>query len=91
MRMILISILPSSRIMAIFTWYISFVLVRIAVTKAALAVWDKMVARAAPATPMRMPTTRTTSSTILVTQPVIKNSSGLLESPTARKIPEPML
>ena len=61
------------------------------ITSTALTVWLRMVAQAAPATPMSRPITRNRSSTMFVMQAAIRKYSGLRESPTARRMPLPTL
>ena len=61
------------------------------VTRMALMHWDMMVAKAAPATPIRRNTTKNRSSAIFTKQLMIRKYSGRLESPIARRIPAPML
>ena len=90
-RMILWNILPSKRIFLSSRRCISFVRISTHNTSTALSACDSIVASAAPATPICNPMTNAISSTILVRQLTIRKYSGLLESPTARRIPAPML
>ena len=60
-------------------------------TMQALKNWELMVAMAAPATPRRSPATRIRSKRILTIQLPIRKYKGRLESPTARRIPAPIL
>ena len=53
--------------------------------------WHIIVAMAAPATPILKYTTKRISKKIFMKQLTIKTYRGLFESPTARKIPAPML
>ena len=61
------------------------------ITSTALTNWERMVASAAPITPMCRQTTKTMSRIILVKQLAIRKYSGRFESPIARRIPAPIL
>ena len=65
--------------------------ISVTITSTALTTWLIIVASAAPNTPMPNPTTRRMSSTMFTPQHTIRKYSGRLESPTARRMPEPML
>lgn len=69
----------------------SLVRIRHTITMAALMHWERIVARAAPATPIFKYATKNRSSAMLTKQLMIRKYSGRLESPTARKIPAPIL
>ena len=60
-------------------------------TRAALTVWLRMVARAAPATPIFSVTTKSRSSRILLRHAAPRKYMGRRESPTALSRPEPTL
>ena len=60
-------------------------------TIAALSSCPMTVASATPATPMEKTLTNKRSSTVLAAAQTIRNSSGRTESPTARRMPAPML
>ena len=68
----------------------SFVRINTHNTSTALSACDRMVASAAPATPICNPITNAISSTIFVRQLAIRKYNGLLESPTARRMPAPI-
>ena len=53
--------------------------------------WEMIVAHAAPATPMRNDATNQMSSTTFSPQAIIRNSSGMTESPRPRRMPDRML
>ena len=57
----------------------------------ALTAWEIRVPKATPATPMWNTTTSRRSKKMFKKQQMIKKYNGLLESPTALKIPEPIL
>lgn len=57
----------------------------------ALSSCESAVAIAAPATPILNVTTNSRSSTTFIRQQAMRKYSGCLESPTARRIAEPML
>ena len=56
-----------------------------------LTSWLRMVASAAPATPISRPTTNSTSSRILTMHATIRKYRGRRLSPTALSTPVPML
>ena len=62
-----------------------------AITSTAEANCARIVAIATPATPMWNTVTNSRSSTVFVTAEKIRKYSGLLVSPTARRMPAPML
>ena len=53
--------------------------------------WERMVARATPATPQWSTTTKNRSRTMLVRQATMRKYRGRRVSPTARRMPEPTL
>ena len=53
--------------------------------------WDRTVAMATPATPMRSTATKRMSSTMFIMLAVNRNRNGLRESPTERSTPAEML
>ncbi len=57
----------------------------------ALSSCESAVAIAAPATPILNVTTNSRSSATFIRQQAMRKYSGCLESPTARRIAEPML
>ena len=85
------SILLSKRIWLIFSTYISLVFRSITVTISALITWEVTVATATPVTPMPNATTNSRSRIMFSTQVMIRTYSGLLESPTARRMAAPIL
>ena len=52
---------------------------------------DRLVAMAAPAVPRRKPATKSRSSAVLASAQTIRKYNGRFESPTARRMPAPML
>ena len=90
MNRILRSSLPSSR-RADSRRGFSFSPSRITSRITALTIWESTVARATPTTPMRNTTTSSTSMRIFVRQAAIRDRTGLLESPMARKMPASIL
>ena len=72
-------------------WQLSFRRISATVTMAALMASEITVAMAAPAAPPLHTATNRRSSTTLIRQLAMRKYSGLLESPTARKIPAPTL
>ena len=60
-------------------------------TSTALTPWEKMVAKAAPSTPMPSIATSTTSRAMFTRHAMMRKYSGRRVSPTARRMPEPTL
>ncbi len=54
-------------------------------------IWEAIVAYATPSTPISKPSTNNRSNTVLSSAEITRNTSGLRESPTARRMPLPML
>ena len=54
-------------------------------------IWDAMVAYATPSTPILKASTNIKSSAVFSSAEMTRKMSGRLESPTARRIPLPML